>query len=206
MSRRISRSPARIFAALGLALTMGATGILSDPASVTAMSRPGDGPGGKMAWLDLGAQFASMLPRGLLGVIGQGGSLDYGPDNRLTILLLGSDTRGRRLLAHRHDHDHVDRQELEHHQRREHPTRHRADPQPVHAERHRHVQSPGQRDPEVAQEGHYECNRVLEVQAGHRERAGAPCRNDRLLRADHLRRLQRPGRERPADHVNISNG
>lgn len=91
---RLSRSPARILAALVLALTMGATGVLSDPSSITAMGRPGTGPGGKMAWLDLGAQFASLIPRELLGVIGQGGSLNYGSDNRLTILLLGSDTRG----------------------------------------------------------------------------------------------------------------
>lgn len=89
MSRRVSRSPARIFAALGVALTMGASGLLSDPASVTAMARPGDGPGGSLAWLDLGAQFASMIPRSLLG----GATLNYGSDNRLTVLLLGSDTR-----------------------------------------------------------------------------------------------------------------
>src|SRR2546423_2286147 len=67
---------------------------LIGPASVVARGSAGDGPRGAMAWLDAGMQLSSFLPvRGLLNLIGQNSSIDYGNDHRLSVLLLGSDTR-----------------------------------------------------------------------------------------------------------------
>ncbi|MEX2546810.1 MAG: LCP family protein [Chloroflexota bacterium] len=92
--RHASESIGRIVTALCLVLTMAVSGLLSDPASVRAMARPGEGPGGTLAWLDLGAKLSSFMPlEPLFQVMAGANAIDDGDDGRLTFLLLGSDTK-----------------------------------------------------------------------------------------------------------------
>lgn len=85
-------SPGRVLGALALALTVGVSGVLSDPASVRAMAPANTGPGGIGAWLDLGARLASPF-QPLIDALGGSEAISTGSDGRLTFLLLGSDTR-----------------------------------------------------------------------------------------------------------------
>lgn len=75
--------------ALGLALVVAATVAFGDPATVMASQRAGNGLTG---WLSTATKMASPFV-GVLGLLGQPDSLDTGSDGRLTILLLGADTR-----------------------------------------------------------------------------------------------------------------
>jgi anionic cell wall polymer biosynthesis LytR-Cps2A-Psr (LCP) family protein len=88
--RRLNKAFTRVSATLGLAVLIGASGLLG-PATVIAKGQPSSGPGGLLAWVDLGAKLASPL-RPLLAALGET-QISTGSDGRLTVLLLGSDTR-----------------------------------------------------------------------------------------------------------------
>ena len=84
----------RLLTTMSLGLMLAVSGLLSDPASVRAMARPAEGPGGTLAWLQLGAQLSSIVPWDpLLQAMAGTEAIDDGDDGRLTFLLLGSDTR-----------------------------------------------------------------------------------------------------------------
>jgi anionic cell wall polymer biosynthesis LytR-Cps2A-Psr (LCP) family protein len=89
--RRLNQALARVPATLGLAILIGASGLLG-PATVIAKGQPSSGPGGLLAWVDLGSTLASPL-RSVLTTLGEP-QINTGSDGRLTVLLLGSDTRG----------------------------------------------------------------------------------------------------------------
>ncbi len=89
--RRLNQALSRVAITIGLATLIGVSGLLG-PAPVIAKGQSGTGPGGLLAWADLGASLASPL-RPLLAALGQK-QISTGTDGRLTMLLLGSDTRG----------------------------------------------------------------------------------------------------------------
>ncbi len=88
-SRRRNRTVLRVMCGFALAVVVGVTGSLSDPATVLA--RPERNRG--IAWTDAAGSLFSLIPPGLLEVLGQGQSISHGGDGVLNVLLMGSDTR-----------------------------------------------------------------------------------------------------------------
>ena len=80
-----------MLAASGMALVMAASGALGSP----AIAGQRIGANGSLGWLQLERQLGGFLPVGpLLSAWAGPNAIDTGSDGRLTILLLGSDTRG----------------------------------------------------------------------------------------------------------------
>jgi anionic cell wall polymer biosynthesis LytR-Cps2A-Psr (LCP) family protein len=86
---RISTSIGRIIAAFTLTTVIASTAFLGDPALVKA-AQSSDGWGG---WLSVASGLAAPW-RPYLDALAGAQAISYGNDGRLTVLLLGSDTRG----------------------------------------------------------------------------------------------------------------
>ncbi len=79
----------RALAAFGLALVLTATGVAGFPAATAVSSTRTS-----TSMLDLAAGLSRFMPLdGVFAALGQPAAIDDGPDNRLTVLLLGSDAR-----------------------------------------------------------------------------------------------------------------
>ena len=86
---RTSVSVVRAVAAFVVAAVIASTAVLGDPDSVQGRQPLG----GARGWLALGSRLASPL-RPYLDALAGSEAISYGSDGRLTVLLLGSDTRG----------------------------------------------------------------------------------------------------------------
>jgi LCP family protein required for cell wall assembly len=86
MNARISAG--RTAVALALAIVMGSATLLGEPVPVQARAASG----GLRGWLSVASSFAAPF-RPLLDALAGSNAISYGSDGRLTVLLLGSDTR-----------------------------------------------------------------------------------------------------------------
>lgn len=86
MNARISAGHTAV--ALALAIVMSSAVLLGEPAPVPARAASG----GSHGWLSVASSFAAPL-RPLLEALAGSDAINYGKDGRLTVLLLGSDTR-----------------------------------------------------------------------------------------------------------------
>jgi anionic cell wall polymer biosynthesis LytR-Cps2A-Psr (LCP) family protein len=93
MSSRAMPSVARVFAGLGLAFVVGVAGVLTTPVDASAAPlQIGGRYNDLLTWMSIGTKLAAPIFGG--SPEGSPGAISTGQDGRLTILLIGSDTRG----------------------------------------------------------------------------------------------------------------
>jgi anionic cell wall polymer biosynthesis LytR-Cps2A-Psr (LCP) family protein len=92
MTSRAMPSVARVLAGLGLAFVVGVAGVLTTPVDASAAPlRPGGRYNDLLNWLSIGAKLAPSFDS---SGGGSPSAISAGTDGRLTIMLLGFDTRG----------------------------------------------------------------------------------------------------------------
>jgi anionic cell wall polymer biosynthesis LytR-Cps2A-Psr (LCP) family protein len=92
MTSRAMPSVARVLAGLGLAFVVGVAGVLTTPVDASAMPlRPGGRYNDLLNWLSIGAKLAPNLDS---SGANSPSAISAGTDGRLTLMLLGFDTRG----------------------------------------------------------------------------------------------------------------